>query len=84
MAIDQATRSSWVQTTAGVQGGEPCIRNTRITVHGLVEWRSLGRSDAQIISSIPGLTHEDLVEAWAYYEKHRKEIDDIIRQHRED
>ncbi|MCE9534644.1 MAG: DUF433 domain-containing protein [Planctomycetes bacterium] len=81
MATEQATCTSWIQKTPGTQGGEPCIRNTRITVHGLVEWRQLGRSDAMIIQNIGGLTQTDLDEAWRYYQRHRDEIDEIIRQH---
>ena len=84
MATEQATRPSWIQKTPGVQGGDPCIRNTRITVHGLVEWRQLGRADAAIMHSIPGLTQADLDEAWTYYEQHRDEIDEILRQENEE
>lgn len=82
MATEQVTQS-WVQKTPGVQGGDPCIRNTRITVHGIVEWRQLGLTDQQILESIVGLTPADLDEAWRYYEHNREEIEDIIRQHRE-
>ena len=84
MSIELATDATWVQRTPGVQGGEPCIRNTRITVHGLVEWRQFGRTDAQIVSSIVGLTQADLDEAWRYYSEHSEEIDAIIRQNNEE
>jgi uncharacterized protein (DUF433 family) len=83
MATEQATQASWIRKTPDVQGGDPCIRNTRITVHGLVEWRRLGRSDQEIIEDIVGLTQADLDEAWRYYENHREEIDDVIRQEAE-
>ena len=36
---------SWVTATPGVCGGEPCIRNTRHTISGLVEWKQLGLTD---------------------------------------
>src|SRR6266487_3872323 len=55
---------SWIQKTPGVCGGDACIRNTRITVWGLVERRNLGASDAEMLDSIPGLTREDLEAAW--------------------
>jgi uncharacterized protein (DUF433 family) len=83
MATEQTVQTSWIQKTPGVQGGDPCIRNTRITVHGLVEWRQLGRTDEQIIHSIVGLTQADLKEDWRYYEQHRDEIDEILRQEAE-
>jgi uncharacterized protein (DUF433 family) len=82
MATD-TTNKSWVQKTPNVCGGEPCIRNTRITVSGLVEWRRLGLSDARILEIIQGLTPEDLAAAWDYYRDHQAEIDDAIRLNNE-
>jgi uncharacterized protein (DUF433 family) len=76
-------QKSWVQSTPGIQGGDPCIRDTRITVHGLIEWRSLALTDAQILDAIAGLTPDDLEAAWDYYDHHREEIDQIIRADRE-
>jgi uncharacterized protein (DUF433 family) len=64
-------------------GIEACIRDTNINVWGLVEWRRLGRSDAEIMASIPGLTAEDLAAAWDYYRDHREEIDGFIRRNEE-
>ena len=68
-----------INRTPGVCGGDPCIRNTRITVHGLVEWRQAGRSDTEILDSIPELTSDDLQSAWEYYTSHRSEIDAILQ-----
>jgi type III restriction enzyme len=64
-----------IRKTPGVSGGRARIRDTRITVWGLVEWRRLGLSDAQIMERVNGLTPEDLQAAWAYYERHQEEID---------
>lgn len=79
MVTEQAQRTSWIKKTPDVVGGKPCIRNTRISVHGLVEWRKLGRSDDEIIESIVGLTKDDLEEAWRYYDANREEIEKILR-----
>src|SRR5262249_31053993 len=38
--------------TPNVCGGGACIRNTRITVHGLVHYRQLGLSDERILEAI--------------------------------
>lgn len=57
---------SRIQKTPGVCGGEACIRDTRITVWGLVEWRRLGLSDQEILSRVEGLQPEDLAAAWEY------------------
>ena len=64
-------------------GIEACIRDTNVNVWGLVEWRKLGRGDAEILRSIPGLTAEDLAAAWEYYDTHRDEIDGFIRRNAE-
>jgi uncharacterized protein (DUF433 family) len=63
-----------------VAGGQACIRDTRITVSGLVEWRRLGLSDAEILQRVLGLTPEDLQAAWAYYKRHPEEIDRVLEE----
>ena len=62
-----------------VCGGDACIRDTRITVWGLAEWRRLGQSDEEILSGIPGLTRADLNAAWEYSRLHADEIETAIR-----
>ncbi len=61
-------------------GIEACIRDTNINVWGLVEWHRLGRTDEEILTSIQGLTPEDLAAAWEYYEQHPDEIEAFIRR----
>ena len=75
--------ASWIEKTPGVCGGDACIRRTRITVWGLVEWRNLGLSDAEIMEAVQGLTKADLDVAWEYYAEHPEEIDDAIRENDE-
>jgi uncharacterized protein (DUF433 family) len=72
--------TSGIQKTPGVSGGEACMRNTRHTVSGLVQWRRLGLSDGLILEHHPDLTSADLEEVWSYYLQHRKEIDQAIRE----
>jgi uncharacterized protein (DUF433 family) len=83
MTTDTTIKQSWVQKTPGVCGGDACIRNTRITVNGLVNYRRLGCSDQRILELIQGLTPEDLAAAWDYYAKHSAEIDEAIRLNEE-
>ncbi|MBX6316571.1 MAG: DUF433 domain-containing protein [Isosphaeraceae bacterium] len=80
MLSNEAPTSSWIQKTPGVCGGEACIRRTRHTVSGLVQWRRLGLSDAQILERHPDLTQADLEAAWSYERQHREEIDQAIRE----
>ncbi|MCE9530336.1 MAG: DUF433 domain-containing protein [Planctomycetes bacterium] len=77
------TSKSWVQKTPNVCGGVPCIRNTRITVHGLVHYRQLGLSDQRILETIQGLTKDDLIAAWEYDAEHPAEIEEAIRLNEE-
>jgi uncharacterized protein (DUF433 family) len=75
--------ASWVQKTPGVCGGDACIRNTRITVWGLVERCKSGLSDAEILRRVPGLVQADLEAAWSYYERNGPEIEQAIRDNEE-
>jgi uncharacterized protein (DUF433 family) len=71
---------SWIRKTPGVCGGDACIRNTRITVWGLVEWRRLELSDDEIMERVTGVTRDDLAMAWEYYRTHREEVDNAIEE----
>jgi len=75
--------NSWIQKTPDVCGGDACIRDTRITVWGLMEWKKLGLSESEIITRIQGLTAADLEAAREYYEKNREEIEQAIRENQE-
>ncbi len=83
MATDTATKKSWVQKTPDVCGGDACIRNTRITVHGLVHYRQLGLSDQRILEVVQGLMPGDLAAAWDYHAGHAAEIEGAIRPNEE-
>jgi uncharacterized protein (DUF433 family) len=84
MATDTTRKKSWVQKTPGVCGGRACIRNTRITVWGLVNSRRLGADDDQILKNIVGLTRDDLDAAWEYYREHSAEINADIHDNEAD
>jgi uncharacterized protein (DUF433 family) len=83
MATDTTKMHSWVQKTPNVCGGDACVRNTRITVHGLVHYRQLGFSDQRLLEVIQGLTPDDLITAWDYYAAHSAEIEEAIRLNEE-
>jgi uncharacterized protein (DUF433 family) len=77
------TATTWITRRPHPDGIEACIRDTNINVWGLVEWRRLGRRDAEIIASVQGLTAEDLAAAWEYSEQHPEEIAEFIRRNAE-
>jgi uncharacterized protein (DUF433 family) len=84
MSAETIHNKSCVQKTPNVCGGRACIRNTRITVWGLVNNRRLGLADEQILKNIVGLTPADLLAAWDYYQEHPTEIDEDIRENEAD
>jgi uncharacterized protein (DUF433 family) len=83
MPANQATSASWIQKNRGVCGGAACIRNTRHTVAGLVQWRRLGLSDERILEHHLDLIMTDLEAAWAYYHQQPEEIEKVIREDEE-
>ena len=80
VSTERTVTQSWIQTSPGVCGGEPCVRHTRHTVSGLVEWKRQGLTDARILEHHPDLTPADLEAAWEYYATHREEIDQAIKE----
>ena len=75
-----ATAASWISKRPDVCGGDACIRDHRIPVWVLVNFRRLGGSDAGILQSYPGLTSADLEAAWEYAAANPDEIDQAIRE----
>ncbi|QSJ14297.1 DUF433 domain-containing protein [Nostoc sp. UHCC 0702] len=75
--LAQSLGSNWqgIEKNPRVCGGEARIANTRIPVWVLVEARSIGYSDADILISYPTITATDLANAWAYAKVHPDEIE---------
>lgn len=72
-----------IESTPGVCGGEPCIIRTRIPVWVLERGRQLGSSEADLLRAYPTLRAQDIVNAWAYVDMHREEIEQQIRENEE-
>lgn len=72
-------QKTWIRKTPDVVSGDACIRNTRITVWALVNWRRVGLPDDEILRGLPGLTQADLDAAWEYAARHPEEIEEAIR-----
>jgi uncharacterized protein (DUF433 family) len=77
------TTTSWISKKSDRCGGDACVRDTRITVWGLVDYRRLGMSDAEILGAVQGLTPADLEVAWEYAAANAEEIDQAIRENEE-
>ncbi|HQZ98417.1 MAG TPA: DUF433 domain-containing protein [Pyrinomonadaceae bacterium] len=73
-----------IEKKDGVMGGAACIRNTRIPVWLLHQARVLGMSEGDLLKSYPGLTAEDLVNAWDYVNLNLEEIESQIARNESD
>jgi uncharacterized protein (DUF433 family) len=71
--------ASWITYRPEVQGGDACVRDTRIPVWCLEGYRRLGLDDAGVLAAYPALTPADLATAWAYVRDHPEEMDRAIR-----
>lgn len=65
-----------------ISGGEPTIRDTRISVRHIVERSQAGQSIEDILAALPHLTAAQLYDALSYYHDHRAEIDQLIVESR--
>jgi uncharacterized protein (DUF433 family) len=76
----QAQTNSWtgITKTPGVVGGDARIRNMRIPVWSLVQYRQMGANDERILEAYPQLTATELASAWAYAEAFPDEIAEAI------
>lgn len=83
VARDLADAFPGIDSTPGVNGGEPCIVRSRIPVWVLVQAKRLGTSEADLLRAYPTLRAEDLANARAYYRSHRDEIETEIRENEE-
>lgn len=83
IARDISGDTTGIESTPDVCGGEPCIAGTRIPVWVLERGRQLGSSEAELLRAYPTLRALDLVNAWAYVDGHRDEIERQIKENEE-
>ncbi len=68
----------YIETRAGVQGGEPCIRGTRVPVWVLAALHKQGDTAEDLLEAYPHLSAEQVYAALSYYYAHRAAIDAVI------
>jgi len=68
----------------GVCGGEPIIIGTRISVSLIVEMERVGHSVDEMVTMYPHINHAQIYDALSYYFDHKKEIDKIIDENKEE
>ena len=81
----QSLANSWdgINKTPGVMGGDACIRSTRIPVWLLINYRRMGKSEADILDAYTDLSATDLANAWAYAEAFPEEIEVALQEQEE-
>src|SRR5947209_7337165 len=75
-----ATKCPGITRIPGVCGGDPCIERTRIPVWVLFRMHQLGVTDSALLEDYPGLTMQDIQNAWNYVATHQTEIDRMVRE----
>ncbi len=65
----------YIGKKAGVCGGEPVIKGTRIRVSLIAELERTGQSVDEIIASYPHLNHAQVYDALSYYYENKSEMD---------
>jgi uncharacterized protein (DUF433 family) len=80
LEVTMPTTASWISKRPDRCGGDACVRDTRISVWGLVAFRRLGLTDAEIIAAVQGVTATDLESAWEYAAANSAEIDQAIHE----
>lgn len=64
-------------------GGEPIIKETRISVRLIVEWDNVGESVDEIVAMYPHITHAQVYDALSYYYDHKEEVDQYLKENTE-
>ncbi len=68
----------YIETRPGVQGGEPCIRGTRVPVWVLATLHKQGDTPEDLLEAYPNLDAAQVYATLSYYYAHRTEIDAVI------
>jgi uncharacterized protein (DUF433 family) len=60
------TEEPRIALDAGVLGGKPVVRGTRLSVEFIIGLMAEGWAEPDILTNYPGLTHDDLAACLAY------------------
>lgn len=80
--MDTTVAYRYITSVPGVQGGEPCIRGTRVPVRSIVQYWRLGYSPEEITTALPHITLAQVHEAMSYFYDNQSEIEGLIERHR--
>ena len=69
-----------IEKNPKIMGSAACIRKTRIPVWLLEQARRQNVGEVDLLRNYPGLTAQDLVNAWNYVSSHKAEIENHIAE----
>jgi uncharacterized protein (DUF433 family) len=78
MVAAQVRSLSRIVRRAGVQGGEPTVRGTRVPVRAIVVAWGDSHDLGSVLAAYPRLESDDVEAALEYYRRHRADIDESI------
>ena len=81
---DLSNEFEGIEKTEGICGGTARVANSRIPVWVLENARQHGTSESELLQDYPGLTAQDLANAWIYVQSHKEEIERDIAENEED
>ena len=64
-------------------GGDACIRDTRIPIWLLVQYKRQGMTDGALLQCYPDLNASDLSAAWDYFASNWQDVEMQMRQYEE-
>lgn len=82
MNVPITTEYHYVTRVAGVCGGRPIIKGTRIPVKAIVGYYKMGMSVEEILEGLPQLTPAQVHEALSYYYDNQAEMEQDIAESR--
>jgi uncharacterized protein (DUF433 family) len=78
------TNHPYVLKTQGVQGGQPCIKGTRIPVAALWNYYDChGLSPREIVAQFPHLTLAAVLDALSYAAENQVEMNSILQSEKD-
>ena len=76
------TLADYIIHDKDICGGEPRIRETRISVRTIIESIRLSHAKEPLLEAFPDITLADIDPALIYYAEHAEEIERYIHEHR--
>ncbi len=75
---------AYITRDSKINGGEPIIKGTRISVRLIAGFENSGKSVDDIVAMYPHLNHAQVHDSLSYYYDNKEEIDRFIEENTEE